>query len=936
MLSANHTVPLASAEVKEKSIGDKTYRNFYLKNGMEALIVQSEKFNKSSVAVAVEVGSFEDPKTALGMAHFIEHMLFISNKKYPEPNSYFKFIESHGGSANAYTSPTLTNYMLEINHDKIFEAMDRLAQFFISPTFDFKYVEKEKSAIHNEYEGRKQGYFWRLSAVAESWYQKDHPAAKFSIGNRDTLANVTRDELVAFHKKFYSSNRMKVVVLTNKSIEETEKKVKEIFEPVENRKAKELAYEMDLYDEKKIPTVIEVKPYKDRDTLTVQFPIPDPNKSWETKPFSLITHALEDEGERSFIQRLKDLGLATGHWTYTDDRAGETKFWVQIEVTPKGVKEYQTVLKELFTYINLIKKAPKLKYLYDELHTMADADFRYREHQEGMQVASFYSAEMTRTPALEIDERSSLYFTYKQEEVDKALKFLDPQNMIVFVSHRNAQTNKKEKYFQVEYAEQKIKKEFFKSLNTISTKANFKLPEPNPYIPDNIKLITGKVTKPEPKKLLDDDKALFWFEADSRYRLPKAHLRLQLINPVVNASIQNHVLSQLYVLALGESLSAWRKQISDAGLHFDVSRNDRGLTIDIAGYSQNMPKLVEDVATKLKNIKLSEGRFNDVANKYYKGLINMTKEDAYRLALSALRSLEDKEGKWGMELLKKNGNRWDVLYKPSLKEVLSFEKSLFANAYIKGAGYGDLEEKSIKSAVQAVFTKLGAKPVEKKHRQMHPNTKYPVGTNPTYIIDMPQPNHAMYHTVQFGERTYDLNAAIRVGAGCLKSSYFYELRTNQQLGYAVFAFPNFSRQGLGMGFVIQSNTHEAHELLKRSKDWLKTAQKTLDGLPEKEFEACRTSVIKEMREEPTTISESLSALYQDALVFEEQFDYQERIAKAAEKLTHKRVKEIFANGLFAKKVAEMTSLVYKEGSKPAKVGTAIKDLAKFRSELQTF
>ena len=40
----------------------------------------------------VGVGSLSDPKGLPGLAHFLEHMLFYSNEKYPEEDAYSKFI----------------------------------------------------------------------------------------------------------------------------------------------------------------------------------------------------------------------------------------------------------------------------------------------------------------------------------------------------------------------------------------------------------------------------------------------------------------------------------------------------------------------------------------------------------------------------------------------------------------------------------------------------------------------------------------------------------------------------------------------------------------------------------------------------------------------------------------------------------------------------
>jgi hypothetical protein len=53
--------------------------------------------------MAVGVGSFTDPAEMPGLAHYLEHMLFMGSDKYPKENEYDTYLNNHGGSSNAYT-----------------------------------------------------------------------------------------------------------------------------------------------------------------------------------------------------------------------------------------------------------------------------------------------------------------------------------------------------------------------------------------------------------------------------------------------------------------------------------------------------------------------------------------------------------------------------------------------------------------------------------------------------------------------------------------------------------------------------------------------------------------------------------------------------------------------------------------------------------------
>ncbi len=72
-----------------KSASDKrTYKAIRLANELECLIVSDEEAQKSSAALSVGVGSLMDPVEAQGLAHYLEHMLFMGTEKFPEENDY--------------------------------------------------------------------------------------------------------------------------------------------------------------------------------------------------------------------------------------------------------------------------------------------------------------------------------------------------------------------------------------------------------------------------------------------------------------------------------------------------------------------------------------------------------------------------------------------------------------------------------------------------------------------------------------------------------------------------------------------------------------------------------------------------------------------------------------------------------------------------------
>ena len=117
------------------------YDLFTLDNGVTCLLIEDHNSkgkedkggNMASVSIAVNAGSFNDPPTRPGLAHFLEHMIFMGSEKYPDENAFSSLISSNGGYSNAYTDNEVTNYQFKINHSQLKLALDMKANLLYKP-----------------------------------------------------------------------------------------------------------------------------------------------------------------------------------------------------------------------------------------------------------------------------------------------------------------------------------------------------------------------------------------------------------------------------------------------------------------------------------------------------------------------------------------------------------------------------------------------------------------------------------------------------------------------------------------------------------------------------------------------------------------------------------------------------------------------------------
>jgi len=123
----------------------RAYRYVELPNQLRVLLISSPAIDKAAAALDVNVGSRQDPVDRQGLAHFLEHMLFLGTDKYPDADAYQDFISAHGGSHNAFTAFEHTNYFFDIDATQLEPALDRFSRFFVAPLFSADYVDAKNT-----------------------------------------------------------------------------------------------------------------------------------------------------------------------------------------------------------------------------------------------------------------------------------------------------------------------------------------------------------------------------------------------------------------------------------------------------------------------------------------------------------------------------------------------------------------------------------------------------------------------------------------------------------------------------------------------------------------------------------------------------------------------------------------------------------------------
>ena len=153
LYSADYTVieDQATLPILNPALEGRKTEKLVLSNGMKVYLISDPGAEQSAAGLAVEAGSWDDPKEYPGMAHFLEHMLFMGTAAYPKEFEFAQYVIDHGGKYNAFTSSDRTVYMFSINNEAFESTIGRFSHFFIDPLLAPHCIERELHAVDQEH-----------------------------------------------------------------------------------------------------------------------------------------------------------------------------------------------------------------------------------------------------------------------------------------------------------------------------------------------------------------------------------------------------------------------------------------------------------------------------------------------------------------------------------------------------------------------------------------------------------------------------------------------------------------------------------------------------------------------------------------------------------------------------------------------------------------
>lgn len=182
-----------------------------LANGLRISLHSAPHLTRCAAALRVAAGSHDAPQAWPGLAHFLEHLLFLGTERFPIAQGLMAFVQAQNGLLNASTQARTTDFFIELVPHAFPAALERLSDMLAHARLSLADQLREREVLHAEFiawarDEQSQGETLLLNGLNAA-----HPLRAFHSGNRFSLPvpnPAFQQALRGFYEQFYRSAQM--------------------------------------------------------------------------------------------------------------------------------------------------------------------------------------------------------------------------------------------------------------------------------------------------------------------------------------------------------------------------------------------------------------------------------------------------------------------------------------------------------------------------------------------------------------------------------------------------------------------------------------------------------------------------------------------------------------------------------------------------------
>jgi protease-3 len=887
------TEPEPQNEIVKSPIDKREYASIVLDNQLEIMLVSDPSIEKSAAAISVAVGSLQEPKEFGGLAHYLEHMLFLGTKSFPIVGNYGEFVSRNGGSQNAYTQLDHTNYMVAVNNDAYDEALSRFSGFFYEATLDESYADKERNAVHSEWTMKGPNDWVILQQLNGLTLNPEHPISQFNWGNLDSLVdkenNKLHTALVNMYNTYYSANLMKGAMISNLPITDMKKLAKQHFGNIPNKNTPRPEMSVAVAKPEHLKKVIHYIPQTEMKQLRINFVIENNAHQFAVKPNGYVNYLLSNEMPGTLASALRDAGLSDAVYSnYDADEYGNAgSFTLYIDLTETGVQNRDKVMGAVLNYLALLREKGVNPRYFKEIKQSLSNSFRFKEKTNDYNYAMKIAADLQHTPAEYVLSSAYEYQRFVPQVIQAVLDQLTLDNARIFYIDKEQQGELGMQYFAGKYNVHDINTELEKKWQQLSTQFTLTLPRANSLLPESFDLVMAKYTG-KPMQLLEKQGHTIHLGHSALFKQPKGRVLLDLNSGLTKSTAKNHVLADLLDRGLGQTLTELQSEASAAGMGLSTSLSN-GLSLSASGFTDKQGMLLASALKQILDFDVSDSELANLKASFKADIQSSKRQILLNQLFPKFRQVANLDEYSDEALLAEVDNIF-----PS--EITAFRDQLLKQANLRVFAFGNYSDQQVMLLSDLV---LGQLPEERQVSEVYqsPLLQPELGKIYSWQEDVDMTDIGLIDAYLAPRNDLDL-AAARVLSQIIRPALFKQIRTEEQLGYAVGFFGQTFREQMLVAYYIQSPAKGLAEVDERIALFRKGFTKQLAAVSAEEFATTKNSVLITLTQPSKNLTEEMGEFTGDWRDQQWQFDSRERLIAAVEKVTldnvlnlHNRIEE---------------------------------------------
>jgi secreted Zn-dependent insulinase-like peptidase len=343
-------------------------------------------------------------------------------------------------------------------------------------------------------------------------------------------------------------------------------------------------------------------------------------------------------------------------------------------------------------------------------------------------------------------------------------------------------------------------------------------------------------------------------------------------SPMVGQRVQQTAEAILYTSLLKDTINEFSYPAALAGLNFDLYKHAQGISLRISGYNDKQLILLDKILS-VDATKFDAKRFENIRTDMIRSLRNSVAKRPSGQAMDDLREALQ-HGEWGEQAL------IGALEAASPESLNAYIDGFWASATAEAMIYGNYGPGSV-DELAGRLAKLLPGEVSGELPDLK-ILKLAAGEDSQFAVDIPHDDSVVAWYLQGAGDSWQDRAATALTGQVIKSGFFQQLRTEQQLGYVVSSFPWARLDVPGLVLLIQSPSASADTVAAAIGEFMAGV---LSGLGEEQFARHRQALVTEILQPDKNLWERAEFYWQSIAKKQYEFDGREALAAAVEALS---------------------------------------------------